>query len=229
MNTISGNIKKAPITRSVVLGLYRRCLRSCQRIPEPDQRSVYEILIRSGFRKHKNDIHVGSRAQYLAVLKCEEELSSMNYYHSVVLAAKQSHDEQQSRSVTRSIDSSSVSSSSSSVSSTTTSSSSSHQETFIRNEDAKNNAVINCPNTNKMESFDFINNEKLDIVKKWLVHAIPQLHEADVSLYAHKLVEEGFDTVGLLEMELQVDDDLDFMKKVHKRILVRWLQSRAKS
>jgi hypothetical protein len=62
--------------------------------------------------------------------------------------------------------------------------------------------------------------EKSTIVEKWLTEALPQLHADDIAAYSSLLVEDGFDSVEVLETEL-LAEDLDFMKKAHRRALIR--------
>jgi hypothetical protein len=62
--------------------------------------------------------------------------------------------------------------------------------------------------------------EKSTIVEKWLREALPQLHVDDIAAYSSLLVADGFDSVEVLETEL-LAEDLDFMKKAHRRALIR--------
>jgi beta-glucosidase/6-phospho-beta-glucosidase/beta-galactosidase len=62
--------------------------------------------------------------------------------------------------------------------------------------------------------------EKSKVVEKWLTEALPQLHADDIAAYSSLLVEDGFDSVEVLETEL-LAEDLDFMKKAHRRALIR--------
>jgi len=47
----------------------------------------------------------------------------------------------------------------------------------------------------------------------------------DVEAYSARLVDDGFDSLQMLMEQLE-EDDLDFMKKAHKRALVRYLKGR---
>ncbi len=58
------------------------------------------------------------------------------------------------------------------------------------------------------------------VVRAWLLKYLPTLREDDLNLYTHRLVEDGFDSVDMLEHEL-VEDDLAFMRKAHKRSMGR--------
>jgi hypothetical protein len=55
----------------------------------------------------------------------------------------------------------------------------------------------------------------------WLILiALPELHTNDLAVYSHRLIEDGFDSLTLLQMDL-VQADLEFMKKAHQRAIVR--------
>ena len=60
-------------------------------------------------------------------------------------------------------------------------------------------------------------------VLSWLTLQLPHLHNEDAELYCQRLIDDGFDSVAFIEQEL-MEDDLDFMKKAHKRVLVRQLE-----
>lgn len=57
-------------------------------------------------------------------------------------------------------------------------------------------------------------------VKEWLLSHLPHLHNEDVSTYTTKLHELGFDSVAFIEEEL-LDEDLQFMKIAHRRVVMR--------
>jgi hypothetical protein len=54
-----------------------------------------------------------------------------------------------------------------------------------------------------------------DGVMHWLLTHLPNLQEEDAITYFHHLLEDGFDTVDILQELL--DEDLYFMKKGHRR------------
>lgn len=58
------------------------------------------------------------------------------------------------------------------------------------------------------------------IVRNWLEEALPQLHSDDHVRYTAQMVDDGFDSAEILESDL-MEEDLDFMKKAHRRALVR--------
>ena len=70
------------ISRHAALSLYRSCLRSVKRIPEPDHRVEYALYVRQGFRD-KSKLVEGSRQANSALEDAREQLERMNYYHSV--------------------------------------------------------------------------------------------------------------------------------------------------
>ena len=65
-------------------------------------------------------------------------------------------------------------------------------------------------------------------VSKWLLQYLPNLSEEDLSKYSKHLVDDGFDTVKLIEQEL-IADDIQFMKKAHRRVIERQLKDWNKS
>lgn len=60
-------------------------------------------------------------------------------------------------------------------------------------------------------------------VKEWLLSQLPHLQNEDALSYTTKLHELGFDSVAFIEEEL-LDEDLQFMKKAHRRVVMRQLQ-----
>mmetsp|Transcript_15430 Transcript_15430/g.32770 ORF Transcript_15430/g.32770 Transcript_15430/m.32770 type:complete len:189 (+) Transcript_15430:1514-2080(+) len=65
-------------------------------------------------------------------------------------------------------------------------------------------------------------------VSKWLVLNLPHLHADDVEEYTRCLIDDGFDAEEFIVEELR-EDDLNFMKKAHRRALMRQiLDKRAK-
>jgi len=70
---------------------------------------------------------------------------------------------------------------------------------------------------------DLSNEEKelsYDEVMYWLLSHLPNLQEEDAITYFHHLVDDGFDSIDLLTEQL-VEDDLMFMKKAHRRALLK--------
>ena len=59
-----------------------------------------------------------------------------------------------------------------------------------------------------------------DEVMYWLLTHLPNLQEEDAISYFHQLLEDGFDNIDMLQEQL-VEDDLLFMKKAHRRALLR--------
>ena len=58
-----------------------------------------------------------------------------------------------------------------------------------------------------------------DEVMYWLLTHLPNLQEEDAISYFHYLLEDGFDTVDILQELLE--EDLYFMKKGHRRAMMR--------
>jgi hypothetical protein len=61
-------------------------------------------------------------------------------------------------------------------------------------------------------------------VKEWLLSHLPHLKNEDALTYTTKLQELGFDSVAFIEEEL-LDEDLQFMKKAHRRVVMRRLSN----
>ncbi|KAL3781590.1 hypothetical protein HJC23_007110 [Cyclotella cryptica] len=61
-------------------------------------------------------------------------------------------------------------------------------------------------------------------VYRWLTSHLPHLRREDATRYCDCLVEDGFDSVSFIEEEL-VEDDLDFMKRAHRRVIIRHLEN----
>lgn len=57
-------------------------------------------------------------------------------------------------------------------------------------------------------------------VSKWLMLNLPHLHADDVEEYTRCLIDDGFDSEEFILEELR-EDDLNFMKKAHRRALMR--------
>ena len=62
-----------------------------------------------------------------------------------------------------------------------------------------------------------------DDVMYWLLTLLPNIQEDDAISYFHHLLEDGFDNIDILK-EI-IDDDLYFMKKGHRRALMRSLSN----
>jgi hypothetical protein len=61
-------------------------------------------------------------------------------------------------------------------------------------------------------------------VFNWLTSHLPYLRREDAMRYCECLVNDGFDSVAFIEEEL-VEDDLDFMKRAHRRVIIRHLEN----
>ena len=60
-------------------------------------------------------------------------------------------------------------------------------------------------------------------VDQWLMTHLPDLNRSNVLKYSAKLIGRGFDSIGVLD--LVKEEDLDFMKMAHRRLLLRSLPS----
>ena len=65
--------------------------------------------------------------------------------------------------------------------------------------------------------------QKEKIVQSFLITSLPSIYMDDVEAYSARLVDDGFDSLQMLMEQLE-EDDLDFMKKAHKRALLQVIQ-----
>ena len=72
-----------------------------------------------------------------------------------------------------------------------------------------------------------ISQEAYDEVEQWLLSHLPRLQKADATNYCWSLIDEGFDSAEMLK-EVE-SDDLFFMKKAHRRALVKTLSKEVKT
>ena len=82
------------INRASILSLYRRCMRSIQKMPDFNQRASYLIYLRDSFRRRAH-IPLKSREVILAYRDGLEQIDSMEYYHSQ-MKVKQNEVQQES-------------------------------------------------------------------------------------------------------------------------------------
>jgi hypothetical protein len=61
-------------------------------------------------------------------------------------------------------------------------------------------------------------------VETWLQSQLPNLNSSDLQTYSKQLLDDGFDSVEMLN-HLEVGD-LGFMKKAHQRVLVEKLKEK---
>ena len=69
--------------------------------------------------------------------------------------------------------------------------------------------------------------QKERLVQAWLITSMPYLHTDDIRMYTRRLVDDGFDSLPMLTEQLE-KDDLDFMKKGHKRALLKVIEASKK-
>lgn len=67
---------------------------------------------------------------------------------------------------------------------------------------------------------DSLRLEKEKTVQSFLITSLPCIYMDDVRDYTKRLVDDGFDSLQMLTEQLE-EDDLDFMKKAHKRALLQ--------
>jgi hypothetical protein len=78
------------------------------------------------------------------------------------------------------------------------------------------------------ESISTSSSPRNNEVEKWLLSHLPHLHKDDVTKYTKQLVDDGFDSVPFIDQELS-EDDLQFMKKAHRRVLMRQLNEQRRN
>lgn len=207
-----------------ILTLYRQCLRSVRKIPDIEQRTMYYEYVKDGF-KSKRGIPPDSREAKFAVRDAKEQLERMNYYHSIrdmkLLSEQQELQQQQNM-----ISNDDITSSSSPAASATAADASltmTKTSAFSSTNAVGDNDGGGSGGNASSSSVDF-DLTKLEIVQRWIRDAVPFLHVDDVRSYAAKLIDDGFDSVPMIERELTLDD-VQFMKTAHRRALVRSKQS----
>eukprot|EP00956_Cyclotella_meneghiniana_P032573 scaffold90161_cov73-Cyclotella_meneghiniana.AAC.5 len=99
-----------------------------------------------------------------------------------------------------------------------------HEQGTTKNKSNTLSLIVEEVATNAAQATK-IRNQSPDVeVLSWLKSQLPHLREEDAASYCKSLIEQGFDSVAFIEEEL-VEDDLDFMKGAHKRVLVRQLKN----
>ena len=181
-------------SQSAVLRLYRSCLRSVKRIPDADQRGMYESYVKDGFRC-KQSLPNGSHRAKAAIQDATEQLERMNYYHSI---REQKEHALKDKSIV-------------------------NDEKGTDGEARLNLRHISIRNDIDTSARNDIVAVKKEAVQEWLQSCLPSLYPDDLEIYTCRLVEEGFDSKQMLEGEL-LEEDLCFMKKAHRRILARKLK-----
>lgn len=181
---------KAPSARRA---LYRRCLRSVKRIPDADQRYTYEAYVKDGFRS-KMHLPSDTRQAVAAVQDAQEQLERMNYFHSI-RESKQRDD------ATNNVDHDKEASI--------------NQKGEADGIDASSKQPIQPTSDGGAASL-----EKEQVVRDWIQQVLPSLYSDDLATYSAHLLDEGFDSVEMLEQEL-LDTDLLFMKTAHRRVVMR--------
>lgn len=194
-------------SRSEILSLYKRCLRSMMRIPDVDQRAVYRVYVRDGFRD-KVALPEGCKQATNAIIDAREQLERMDYYHSIREMKERQRSERKSRSIGGSAGMMSASLSAPSKEPSQT--------------ENNNRTTIDLAAFDKSNDDDGKDERHL-FARSWLLQYIPHLHEEDAIAYSKRLVNDGFDCEeSFLEL---CAEDLVFMKLAHRRAVVRALFS----
>lgn len=213
---------RSSIAKRQVLTLYRECLRSAHRIPDGSQRATYLDYTRQGFRDRAK-LPPDSSEALRAKTNAEEQLERMNYYHSIRDIKEQTKDLGVNTSfptatpmtVTTARKTSRISDTKAGSDKPTGTSSPQLDE-----QDDGINAYFSSGLDQEHSISDALSS-RLHIPKAWLSQALPDLLPSDLDMYSNTLVQDGFDSMTLLENDI-IHDDLNFMKKAHKRALVRY-------
>ena len=59
-------------------------------------------------------------------------------------------------------------------------------------------------------------------VMSWIRLQLPLIQQPDLDNYSRRLIEDGFDSIQFIEQELTLND-VDFMKKAHRRVIARFI------
>ena len=202
-----------------VLTLYRNCLQSARQIPDASQRATYLDYTRQGFRD-RSHLPFASREAHCARRDAEEQLERMNYYHSI-REMKEHQSRNQSRDATggEPIPSSIP---------TTTANDTSVTSAQTRNDERDSSMMQPEVTGRPLTSHTSMLSCRRQIVGTWLTVALPDLHPDDQAAYSQILLDQGFDSLSLLENEI-LEHDLNFAKKAHKRAIVRFYNLKSAS
>lgn len=155
---------------------------------------------REGFRDKASSVVPSSKEATRAIRDAEEQLERMNYYHSI-REAKERGDESPAKS--------------GHVNTTVGTG-----ERIISNADTYVHETSPQTQSDAIKSDDPLRTEKRAVVEAWILGALPELHPDDTASYTLRLLEDGFDSLSLLQTDL-ILEDLDFMKMAHQRAITR--------
>ena len=205
--------RSSSVARRKVLQLYRECLKSAHRIPDGSQRATYLDYTRQGFRDRARLPHDTNEARR-AIRDAEEQLERMDYYHSIRDMKEQAKSHWNDTNIV--------------TETTVTTPQRTARPDPVDESDGSGPRVelkSECNDTISIQQSSAIHLEleasRLHIPKAWLSAALPDLHPVDLDAYSKTLIQDGFDSTALLKNDM-VQDDLAFMKKAHKRALVRF-------
>jgi hypothetical protein len=210
--------RSSSIAKRRVLQLYRECLRSAYRIPDGSQRATYLDYTRQGFRDRARLPHDTNEA-LRAIRNAEEQLERMNYYHSIRDIKEQAKPQLYDTNIATM-----------STATTPQASTSQQQDLADVSDGSDPQPKSECHHKISAQALSAIDQEvdngevissRLHIPKAWLSVALPDLYPCDLAAYSKTLIQDGFDSTSLLDNDI-VQDDLNFMKKAHKRALVRF-------
>ncbi|KAL7464791.1 hypothetical protein ACHAXS_005124 [Conticribra weissflogii] len=188
------------LDKTSITRLFRRCLRSAHQIESASQRETYLIYVRDGFRR-KADLPRNSREAVLAYQDGLDQVEQMEYYQHMAKMKFDPAGQNIEFNPTLSVSSTAFRPSLGSLGGVN------NNVSIARWENIKNHSSIE------------------QNISQWLVTNLPHLHTDDVKEYTQCLIDDGFDSEEFILEELR-EDDLNFMKKAHRRALMRKILER---
>ena len=178
------------LSKTSIISLYKRCIRSVQQMPDFNQRGAYLIYVRDSFNRTSH-LPLNSREALMAYRDGIEQVEQMEYYHSQ-MKIKQNE----------------------------------RQQAFSVNEtqpSAASNSNASDKKEDELETRQQQYRDATSSIQEWLLQLLPHLNEEDATNYSKHLVDDGFDSIPFIKEELLVED-LNFMKKAHRRVIERKLK-----
>ena len=96
-------------------------------------------------------------------------------------------------------------------------------EYYHRQMRIKQNEMVPCSSGAQLKHTTNIPSLRNNTIEEWLLKHLPHLKGEDLQQYTQNLVNDGFDSISLIENEL-LAEDLSFMKKGHRIVVERRLK-----
>jgi lipopolysaccharide export LptBFGC system permease protein LptF len=174
------------------------------------QRAVYLEYVLQGFSDRERRYPADSAQAKRAIQDAREQLESMNYYHSI----REEKERQEKALLTTPAQADGENNKQHIVAK--------KGATSEKNDDIDTNTMSlhTSVAAHIQHKHSLQQSEKISTVRAWLQSRLPELYSDDLQAYAHHLVQDGFDSVTLLQEELR-EEDLAFMKTAHRRRLAK--------